>query len=697
MKNVIIAEKPSLAMNIVKAIGKMDKHDGYFENDKYIVTFAFGHLFALCDIDDYLGHHNKWQDVKLPYVPDKFEWKLKDDAGVKKQYKIIEKLVLRNDVDTVINCGDSDREGEVIANNIINRIFKDNNISKTVKRLWLPEQTAETIRNQLNNCKPISETANLMREGIARTYIDWLYGINLTRYLTLQTGTLFPVGRVLVPVVEYIYSRDMEIKNFVPKKYLVIDTTITKDGEEVKLNFKDFKFDDNSDATRNIAENILNRVNGKNIKVVSVENKEVKKNRPKLFSLDTLQNFMFKKYKMSIADTLKYTQSLYEKGFVTYPRTNTEYLAENEKNRIRSVINKLNVNNVSFRDGKAIFDDSKVESHSALTPTTSVPSLLSDKESLVYNAIKNRFCSVFATNDTILNQTKVTFKINDTDYTTSLTGNSVKQAGFLEFEKSEEHILPSFREQEEFVPKFALVTNETKPPKKITEADLNNYLKNPYKSEKEDVNLSDDDLYKNILDGLEIGTVATRSGIIENAVKYGYIEKSKNVLSITDKGCKLIEDLKALHIDMFKDKTVEISKKLKEIYKNTYEVEDLVNLIKTELVSYINQDTKVESFKSEKSEKEVIGVCPKCGKNVLENDKSFYCKDYKNCNFFIWKKNKFFDAIGLKHFTKANMKDCLTKGYFEAKNLTSKTGKKYNAKLYMQIGDKYTNFEMKFD
>lgn len=170
MKKVIIAEKPSLAMSIVAAIGNFQKYDGYFENDNFIVTFGFGHLFTLYSIDDYLNREkSKWKLSDLPFVPEQYKFKLIEDKGVYKQFNIIKTLVNRNDVDTIINCGDADREGEVIVNLIIKNALESN---KSLKRLWLPEQTAETIRTNLRNLKDSNDYKNLMDEGLVRTYTD---------------------------------------------------------------------------------------------------------------------------------------------------------------------------------------------------------------------------------------------------------------------------------------------------------------------------------------------------------------------------------------------------------------------------------------------------------------------------------------------------------------------------------------------
>ena len=222
---LIIAEKPSLARNIVSAIGNMKRNDGFYSNDKYLVSWAFGHLFTLADIEDYEENPPKeirWKMDNLPCFPKKFKFNLKKDsskqvdAGVMKQFNIISTLCNREDVDKIVNAGDSDREGEIIVRLCIENALKT---KKDIYRLWLPDQTSETISQGLTEMKLDSEYDNLANEGFARTYIDWLYGVNLTRYATLKTGTLLRVSRVIIPIVKAIYDRDMAIRNFVPEMY----------------------------------------------------------------------------------------------------------------------------------------------------------------------------------------------------------------------------------------------------------------------------------------------------------------------------------------------------------------------------------------------------------------------------------------------------------------------------------------------
>ena len=464
---LIIAEKLSLAMNIVKSIGNMNKANGYFENRDYIVTFAYGHLLRLYDVDDYFKRgKTKWNLDELPFVPENFKFKIRDDKGVKKQYEIIKDLIKRDNVTEIVNCGDADREGEVIVNNIINRIFREEKINKPIKRLWLPEQTTQTIRNELRGLKDDREYRNLYNEGLARTYLDWTYGINLTRYLSIKSESFLPVGRVLIPIVKFIYDRDENIKNFKPETYFEIGAIIKKDNLKIKAKLKDRRF---TADEREKAESLLNSLKDKKAVVFKVEKKKVKKQPPKLFSLDTLQNKMFKEFKISLDDTLKYLQKLYEGGFTTYPRTNTEYLAENEKEKIKSVVaavkEKFNVD-IDFKDKKSIFNSNKVESHSAITPTIKIPDeekLLED-EKRVYTAIKNRFISNFLNEETIIEETSVIIKIDDE--VIELKGIVIKQEGFLRYEKmKKENELPDFIKGEELDTKLSVDEKQTQKPK----------------------------------------------------------------------------------------------------------------------------------------------------------------------------------------------------------------------------------------
>lgn len=729
MKKLIIAEKPSLAMEIVKAIGKMNKRNGYYENDEYIVSFAFGHLLVLQDIDDYFEREKtRWTLGELPFIPEKFKFKLRDDSGVQKQYALLEELIINQDVDTVINCGDADREGEVIINNIIYRVFHTHNIRKDVKRLWLKSINQEEIKSALEKIKDIKDTESLYKEGLARTYLDWLYGINLTRYITLKAGDLLPVGRVLTPIVKRVYDRKIEIENFIPEKYIEIDCLVKKDDVEMKTTVKSSRFKDLDD--RETIKKLIENLNTADSIVTDKQVKAVEKKPKKLFSLTTLQNQMVKANKITLEDTLKAAQGLYEKGFITYPRTNTEYLHSSEADDVKKLVEKYAGDGylIKFKNTKALFDDSKVESHSALMPTVKKANTnaMNQNERLVYEAVLNRFLANFTVEKTIVEETRVTIKtiLDGKAYIIELKGNSIKQEGFYRYEKPDarEKLLPQFVIGEVVDTEFLAAEKETSPPKLLTLVELNNYLKNPFKEERKNIrqeNADADDSdeneesseedekeYAQMLKGIEIGTVATRDNIISNAAKYGYITDKKTVLDITDKGKYLVEALEQLNIDMSKEKTVETSIILKEIYRKETTVADAIvrtskyfktiidqkiSLKRINKPAYVSKDGKVR-------EKEVIGVCPKCGRNIYESQKSFYCdgfRDEPKCNFSLWKEDRFFTSKGMS--ITAPMAKCLIEGkIITLRGLKRSDGTEYGllVKIREPIG-RYVNYDMR--
>ena len=653
---LIIAEKPSLARNIVAGIGKMDKKDGYFENADYIVTWAFGHLFSLVDIESYTGGESgsKWTLANLPCFPEKFRFELRTeerrtkegkkivsvDPGVKKQFKIIEMLCNRKDVDTIVNAGDADREGEIIVRLCIENALKG---EKAKKRLWLPDQTPETVRRALEEMKDESEYDRLASEGFARTYIDWLYGVNLTRYASIMTGKLLRVGRVIVPIVRAIYERDMEIINFKPEKYYVIASSAKTRGELVELTSKT-KFSQNE---LEAAEELASKYNAAGAVVTSAKSKKDKILPGKLYSLSTLQNVLGKKFKMSMAESLSIIQKLYEEGYLTYPRTNSEYLATAEKDKMRTIIGniaKLGYS-VKFKDSKYIFDDAKIESHSALTPTYKIPdkSKLTEKENQVYSTVFRRFVAVFCSEDCVAEKSEITIRVGDyEDFV--LKGTVIREPGWTKYDDytTKDKILPSLEIGEAVEIDFKPVEKETSPPKHYTIETLNNYLKNPFKQDKakakeleEAGEVDDADDYRAIFEGLELGTEATRTGIIDNARKSGYIDLKKDVYTILDGGIHLVESIERLGISMDKYKTSELGKALKRVFRGEMTVDESVKLAEGEIAvifgALANKDTSpVDTGKYG----EIVGPCPICGKNVVRGARGYGCMGYADgCTF----------------------------------------------------------------
>ena len=636
---VIIAEKPSLARNIMDAIGNMKKNNGYFSNNEYIVTWAFGHLFSLYDIEDYEENPDKkWKMDNLPCFPEQFKFKLKGDnnkktdKGVLKQFNIIKELINKEEVDTIINAGDADREGEIIVRLCIKNAL---NSQKKLLRLWLPDQTKETINSALSELKEEKEYNNLANEGYAR-----LYGVNLTRYATLKTGTLERVGRVIVPIVKAIYDRDLSIRNFVQDIYYGISSKEETNGEIVELNSK-LKFD-KKDLKK--AEEECDKYNSLEAIVVSKKVKKDKMEPGKLYSLSKLQNVLGKKYKMSMDKSLTIIQKLYEDGYLTYPRTNSEYLATAEKEKIKTIISNLSKLNypVEFKDKKTIFNDAKIESHSALTPTYKIPDIkkLTDDEKTVYKTVLKRFVSVFCNTECLVEKTEIKIKLGEEEF--NLKGTVILEPGWTKYDEytSKDKILPNLNKGDIVNINFKPVEKKTSAPKHYTIETLNNYLKNPFKEDKikqEENEYDDEEDYKAIFEGLELGTEATRTGIIDNAIRSEYINLKKDVYTILPKGEFLIESLLQMGISMDKYKTSEMGKALKKVYHGEIKINDSVEIAKQEIKNVFNKkEIPIEKDTDNGFYGDLIGKCPRCGKDVIKNRYGYGCIGYKEgCNFRI--------------------------------------------------------------
>ena len=650
---LIIAEKPSLARNIIAGIDeKFDKKDGYYIGKNYIVSWAFGHLFSLADIEAYTGSTDtRWTLDNLPCFPKEFKFELrrtadkkKVDSGVKKQFSTIEYLCNRDDVDTIVNAGDADREGEIIVRLCVGNALKT---EKSQKRLWLPDQTPETVKKALLEMKDENEYDNLAGEGYARTYIDWLYGVNLTRYATIKTGKLLRVGRVIAPIVRAIYDRDLEIRNFKPEKYYVNSSSAETRGEKVELTSKEKFTKDELEKATATAE----LYNSTGAVVTSVESKKDNIFPGKLYSLSTLQNVLGEKYKMSMTDSLKIIQKLYEEGYLTYPRTNSEYLATAEKDKMRSIISNISKLGypVRFKDSKHIFDDSKIEAHSALTPTYKIPpkEKLSADESKVYSTVFRRFVAVFCAEECVAEKSEIKIKVGELEEF-SLKGTVILERGWTKYDDytKKDKILPRLAVGDEVNIAFAPTEKQTTPPKHYTITTLNNYLKNPFKDDKakakeleESGEVDDAEDYRAIFEGLELGTEATRSGIIDNAKKSGYIELKKDVYTILPGGEHFIESLGRLSISMDKYKTSELGKALKKVYRGEMSVSDSVRLAEAEISEVFKRggaDVKAVEGVDTGKYGDIVGKCPICGREVVRGKYSYGCVGFDaGCKFRV--------------------------------------------------------------
>ena len=708
---LILAEKPSVAKTIATFLGAKTRHDGYFEGNNYIVTYAVGHLVSLYDMKDYDKdrYSGSWKMDNFPFIPaDKFKFKV--DSSKKKQFDTVKKLLHRDDIEYVINATDNDREGELISF-LIFLLAKN---KKPVKRILVNEWTPEDITRGLNNLKDNSDMLNLQAAGYTRLLTDWLIGINFTSIATLKygNGKLLNIGRVILPTVKLVYDRDMEIANFIPKSYFEIEGNFKSPNGNYKGKYikgKESKFDTIEDANK-----IIDSITSNKGIIIDKKVTTSKEYAPKLFSLTSLQGFITSKYSNFTSDkVLSVCQSLYEGkgkgGYITYPRTDSIYLEESLVSKVSQTLDKIKVglpyeNKISFTKSKRIFDSSKVDSHSAIIPTYIIPSNLSSDEQIVYNAIKDRFIANFMPPAEYEN-TEIKTDVDKHIFLTK--GKVLKIKGYLEVYNKEEKddLLPMVNKLETVdVLDVKALTKQTTPPKPYTEDTLLKAMKNCGK------NVSEEDTA--VLSGYSIGTSATRADVLKKISQVGYVKKKGKSYSITDLGKNLVEIFPVK--DLFDvDYTGKLEKSLSDIQKGQFTRKEYltnimnfiyqnVNLIKrdsnknisTEVYTYnaktkkyVKESSQVKKASSSVNKSQVksdksdsLGKCPVCQNDVIESDKGYLCINYNNCKFGIWKNDKYLEYYKKKP-NKTMVKSILKNGQAKVKSLTSKQGKKFDALL----------------
>lgn len=720
MKKVIIAEKPSVAKNIADAYNIKIRKDGYFEGNDYLVTWAFGHLFQLFDAKDYDENMKGWRMDKFPFIPEEFKYKVKcdnvnrsvTDKGAEKQINIIKTLIDRDDVDGVISATDQDREGELISL----EVFMYLNQNKPIYRLLLNEWTPDEVRKGMNNLKENIEMKSLQDAGISRQWADWIIGINLTSVATLRYGgtgkerKMINIGRVLLPTLKIIYDRDKEIENFKASTYYKLLATFkTKNNEE----FEGTYYDENNNEKfedKKVVEELKKHLKDKEGEIIEKQVEKKREYAPLLFNLSNLQGYITSKYKGWTSDkVLKVAQGLYEKKFITYPRTGSVALDESLKDKTKKVL-EVSKNGLSYEeqikfvDNKRIFDNSKVESHSAITPTYIRPTGLSKDEEIVYNSIKNRFIMQFMP-IAEFEETKLTVKIHDEKFKGIFAAKGRVQIveGWRVVEKIEtkDTILPFVNGKEIVQVVDGKVNTVTKkPPKLHNEKTLLRVMETCGKSFKDEEDSPE--MMQAILSGFSIGTPATRAETIKKLKDTGYIKSKGKSLTCTDLGKTLVEifPVKEL-LDL--QYTGRLEKTLSDIEKGKFKKDDFLSMIKAftvEAVEDIKKDTAMlKNFKVELPEgTESIGKCPVCGNDIIEGEKGFGCTNWKNgCKYTIWKNDKFIESMG-KKVTKEMVKLLLKNGKVGFRNLKSKKGTLFSAYLRYEKDEKtgYYNWKMEF-
>lgn len=692
---LIIAEKPSLGRNIIAALKlkgeKFTRGDGYEKSDNYIVTWCFGHLLALQDMDDYLGYApdetHYWTMDDLPFFPEggHFKFVLKPeidkkthrskghpDPGVKKQFETIGALLKQSD--SVVNAGDADREGQVI----VDLVLMQHRCSIPAYRLWVNDQTPESISKALDVMKPDSQYRNVLEEGLTRTCMDWLYGINLTRLATLKTRTLLRVGRVIVPVVQEIVARDRAIASFVPKDYLKCVSSHEYNGVKLDLTSKnEFEM---SDAAK--ARALCDKYNAAGGTVTSVKKERKTIAPPKLFSMSKLQAFL--EDTMTPQQVLNAAQELYQSGLISYPRTEADYLFPSDVSLVKGIL--TGYPDCAFRNSTAIFKKPKDDtSHYALIPTGKRPGSLPADQQAVYAAINNRFRAVFFKDPMTADRTTMTIETDGESFT--VKGDIIVAPGWSQVEKSKrkDRVLPNFTEGEHIELAFAEKKATTTPPKHYTPSELLSFMKNPFRKEEET--------------DVQLGTEATRAGIIENAVRSEYIEqKGKNYYAMK-KGMFLVDSLDRMKFGIDKRQSLDFAEILLKVRSGEETRGDALKSTEQTIRKIFTDSASSTVGTYERKEEKTLGKCPLCGKGQIvarrtKDGRNFYTctahskDDPSSCSFFMDAKFKRFnDVIDI---TPPKMAKLLA-GKTIPCRLTSKKGTTYEANVKLEMNGRWAN------
>lgn len=633
-KKIVLAEKPSVAAIYAKVLNCDVKNNGYYEGKDYVCTWAVGHLFTLKEPHDYNEIYKTWNMDHLPIIPEKFQIKLIEN--VKSQFYIIKSLIDRPDIDTIINGGDCGIEGELIQKWII-LSCKTN---KPVKRLWIDDLTEKSIRNGFNNLKDSREFDSYFHAANTRTKIDWLYGISLSRAYTIKLSGrnigVLSVGRCQTSVLNFIVQRDLEIESFKSVPYYKVVANLGP-YKAMFINLQN-KEDGTKIFDKNIAEKLNNDIKGKQGKVVNVKKEVKNKKPPKLFNLTDLQKIMSNKYNFTEDKTLTIAQKLYEEHkILSYPRTSSNYLSDNIADEFNDLIKALAFNKFSqiadkicnenidkVRKDKAYVDNKMIEDHYALIPTFDVNeqkyAKLSDDEKILFDEIVLRFLSIFF-DDYKYESTTIITNINEYPFISKCI--VVINNGWKTIYKDDEE-----EEQQETIDK------------EINENDIFNVIDSTINSNK--TKAPKCHTTASVLSAMQkynIGTEATRSGIIGILLKREYVIRDGKKLISTQIGRDLIKSIAIEEIKSV-EFTSELEKKMNMILKNQIDPEKVFNEAVENIKNYINliKNSNIEVIN--KSEN-VLGKCPECGGNIIQKGKSdshFYgCENYKslNCRFSI--------------------------------------------------------------
>lgn len=711
-KILVINEKPDQSKNFVKALqkeGAFTRNNGYFENDKYVVAFAFGHILSSKQPSDY-EEFGGWKWSAIPFFPPNgdLDYQVAEKSKAP-QLKVLGELLKRKDIDLVVNATDAGREGELIFWEIYD-YFKS---KLPVKRLWISSLVEKDILDGFINLKDEPFFLPKRAAAYSRQYADWLLGMNLTVGFSIKAnmGRALHVGRVQTPTVAILVQRKQEIANFTPHDYFEIEAEFGAKykGKWFKEQLSNTKFDKKEDA-----EALVAKVNGKNGTVVEKSVEEEKENPKTLYNLADLQREANRKFSFTAKKTLDVAQQLYEKYTVlSYPRTDSRHLGTVHVPELKPTLEAVAVGDYEkfvdeilakgIKTSKHFINDDKVSDHHALIPTKKTPDYreFSDdpkagvtKDDLIkiYDLVVKRFLAVFYP-AALYEKTEIVTEVEGETFKTS--GKILVSAGWKEIygaevedEEDEEEapkkgakekvkvvkLPPIAKGETNAVNETELQAKQTKPPSHYTEGGLIGIMENPRRL------LDDEDLKEAMKEaGAGLGTQATRQDIIENVIKRGYVERKGKTLIATELAEKLISiapiELKSPEI------TAEWEQKLMDMEKSKMERETFEAGIRDYVMKNLEELERAElsiSF-GHVSDGKAIGTCPVCKGEVKEKRSVFAC-DTPNCLVI-------FKEIAKKKISEAQAKQLLTKGETtELKGFKSKAGKSFAAKLVIKEG-----------
>ena len=674
-------------MSYAKVLGATSRKDGYLEGNDYLVSWCVGHLVELAPPNVYDAKYVKWSIADLPILPEK--WQYLVSASTKKQFGILQKLMHRPDVDSIVNSCDSGREGELI----FRLVYQQAGCKKPFSRLWLSSMEENAIREGFARLKPSTEYDALYNAALCRERADWMVGINASRLFSCLYGQPLAVGRVMTPVLAMTVVREAAIAAFVPQKFYTVELELTSGctASSRRISEKD------------AAENLLAECRKEMISTIQkVTRKEKSENPPLLYDLTALQRDANRLLGFTAQQTLDYAQSLYEKRLITYPRTDSRFLTEDMAASLPGLVadtgGAFAVEEPFPIHVQQVINGSKVNDHHALLPTKSMAkadlaALPAGERNILRLIAARLLCAVGEPHRYA--ETTLTTICAEEEF--SAKGKVVlsdgwkaverKMLGELLGKQKEPAVLPDVQEQSQCcVTGAELKEGQTSPPKSYTEDTLLSAMQ-----------AAGTDSMPQGVERQGIGTPATRAATIEKLVQKGFLErkgsKKTKVLLPTDKGKALItvmpEEIQSPEM------TADWETKLLRIERGEMEPNEFMTEIK-EMISSLVTTTEARKGANALMKNKVIGVCPNCGKSVVEREKGWFCEN-RECRFVLWKDNAFFKRLGKRLDAHAADK-LLRDGRVRLKGCKSAKGKTYNATVLLSCeADGRSKFSLEFE